>query len=422
MLSTNDRTYSLICVDSSQIILNLYFTLLSRRGYDLRLCHDGLEALTLFHERSADLIITELQLPSMDGFQLCEHLRRQPDTYDIPIVMIAKQKDEASLQRAFSVGVDDYLIKPIHNHELVAKIENILRRRCASRYGELDLPNGSLFAGRYQIEEEIGRGGHSVVYAARDVIRDPNRVIVVKVFDLLYYRKRGNDHLSLFLREAFEHSRLQHENIIEFIDFGQSRGKYFLVMEYLHGLSLQEMVTERGPLEEDNLLFIGYEMSRVLCYLDKRGVIHRDIKPGNIMITDDANVKLLDFGLAKKMSDSTLSLRDEFLGTPHFVSPEHIRGAKDLDSRADVYSLGVTLYWAASGGFPIRGNSPMDILDKQLHEAPPPLVETRSDISGELSDTINRMLAKTRRERLTPVETRNAFQNLLFRKESRPAG
>ena len=414
--NTSTPGRSLICVDDSPVTLNLYDGLFRTRGHELRLCRDPDEARQAFAASPSDLVIVGVDLPTDAGYELCEYFRKQPESYDVPILIVSSRRTEAAIARGFSAGADDYVVKPFESAELQARVARLLERR-GQPAAQLGLAPNALFAGRYQIERRIGQGGHSAVYAVHDVILDPQceRLVVLKLFDLVFYRTRDERYLSLFLREAYEHSKLNHPNVISFLDFGQAHGQYFLVMEYLRGLNLDEMLREQGPLREDNLLFFGHEVAKALVYLEGRGIVHRDIKPTNIMVTDDARVKILDFGLARRSGDSTLSFNDEFLGTPHFVWPEYICGHPAADARADIYSLGVTLYYAATGRFPFVGDSPIDILEKHIKTRPTPVGQVRTDLSRKFAELVDSMMARDRDDRPTPAQALRAFRHMLGR-------
>ena len=273
------------------------------------------------------------------------------------------------------------------------------------------LQKGSLFANRYEVVSLLGRGGMSYVYYALDKSTEPPQEVALKVCEPL---KGDKKFMARFLREAFQLSRLDHPNIMKLIDFGNECGYYFMVTEFIRGKSLREYLL-KTPIQEESAVVIAYELSKAFIYMNEMNVIHRDVKPDNILIADNESVILVDFGLAKEEGQQTISMKDELFGTPQYLSPEYINGASDVDIKTDIYSLGITLFYAVSGDLPFNSKKPMEVIRMQLTQEPPLLKDVLQDISDEFSDTVSKMLIKERDKRCSLEEMKAAFDKMYLR-------
>ena len=273
------------------------------------------------------------------------------------------------------------------------------------------LKKGVLFSGRYEIVSVLGRGGMSQVYYALDKSSEPPREVALKVCEQLDGEKKF---MARFLREAFQLSRLEHPNIMKLLDFGNEGGYYFMATEFICGRSLKEYLVET-PIQEESAVVIAYEMSKAFTYMKEMNVIHRDVKPDNILIAENESVILVDFGLAKEKGQQTISMKDELFGTPQYLSPEYISGAPDVDIKTDIYSLGITLFYAVSGTLPFNSRKPMEVIQMQLSQEPPLLKDVVPGISDEFSETVAGMLVKDNKDRISLEEMKGAFERMYLR-------
>ncbi len=254
--------------------------------------------------------------------------------------------------------------------------------------------------GDYEILAELGAGGMGRVYRARDLTLE--RLVALKTLAPQYGSDSG--FVQRFLKEARAAARLNHPNIVQIYDFGQDGETYYLAMEYVDGHSLGAYL-KRGHFSERDAILVIRHACRALAVAHVEGLVHRDIKPDNLMLTSKGEVKLVDLGIAKRVDeDQSLTQTGQAVGTPHYISPEQIRGARDIDARADIYSLGATLYHLVTGHTPFRGTSGALVMSMHLVQ---PLADPRTYVPG-LSDglcrVIRKMMAKDRDERYPDVD------------------
>ncbi|MFH1842225.1 MAG: serine/threonine-protein kinase, partial [bacterium] len=261
----------------------------------------------------------------------------------------------------------------------------------------------------YEILEKRGEGGMGCVYLAHDPRLQRKVAIKVLAEDLTQdpsYRQR-------FLTEARSASALNHSNVVTIYEIGSDEGRDFIAMEYVEGRDLQSVISERGRLPLDELLEIGRQLAAGVAAAHRAGILHRDLKPANVILTPDGNVKILDFGLAKRQEPEAAPAPEAdldpsvpgptvvvgqttpgmIIGTPGFMSPEKARG-KSGDHRSDIFSLGCILYVLATGKSPFVGDSVIDVLHNVLHLEPDAVDSVRSDLPVELQTILRRCLEK----------------------------
>ena len=253
--------------------------------------------------------------------------------------------------------------------------------------------------GGFELVEKIGEGGMGAVYKARQISMD--RVVALKILpDRL---ARDKEFTARFLREARIAAKLDHVNMVRGIDVGQDGEYYYFAMEFVEGESVADVLKRDGAMPEERTLRIGIQIARALDHAWGMQLIHRDIKPDNVLLTGNDVAKVADFGLARSTSaDSTVMTRTGMaVGTPHYISPEQARGEKDIDIRTDIYSLGATLYHMAVGDTPFSGSTAAVIVTQHLTETAPPAHLRNAAVSENTSRVIAKMMAKNVEDRYT---------------------
>jgi serine/threonine-protein kinase len=249
----------------------------------------------------------------------------------------------------------------------------------------------------YSLLSKIGQGGMGTVYKANQ--QSVNRTVAIKIMSP--QSNHDATYVARFLKEAQAAGTLNHKNLIAAIDAGAAGGYYYFVMEYVTGKSCREIVNTNGPFDEATALRIALQMAEVLDHIHQHKMVHRDIKPENILLTADLTVKLCDLGLAKSTAAADQHLTQEGLavGTPYFMSPEQIRGEKDVDIRADLYSLGATLFFLVSQRLPFEGQSAADTMSMHLKQAVPDVRKFAPKTSEDFAHVLTKLMAKNRAER-----------------------
>lgn len=250
---------------------------------------------------------------------------------------------------------------------------------------------GRILGNRYEIIEKIGGGGMSIVYKAR--CRVLNRYVAIKI--LRDELTSDPDFVAKFKQESLSAASLTHPNIVNIYDTGIEGDIYYIVMEYVKGETLKEYINRKGRLSEQETLKISRQVAEALRHAHSNNIIHRDIKPHNIMITEDGIVKVTDFGIARASTSSTINNTSNVIGSVHYFSPEQARGGY-VDEKSDIYSLGIVMYEMITGVVPFDADNHISVAMKQIQEKPvPPSKKVKNlQISKELEDIIMKCLEK----------------------------
>ena len=248
---------------------------------------------------------------------------------------------------------------------------------------------GRVFDDRYEVVRKLGSGGFADVFLAND--RLLGRQVALKVLSNRY--AHDEQFVERFRREASNAAGLNHPNIVQIYDRGEAEGTYYIAMEYLEGRTLKEVIVKYAPLSSDLLVSVAVQIVEALRFAHRRDVIHRDIKPQNIIIDNDGRVKVTDFGIARAGSASTMTAAGSILGTAHYFSPEQAQG-QPVEAASDLYSLGVVMYEMATGTLPFDGDNPVSIAMKHVHDMPPAPRTLNPAIPENLEAVILRSLGK----------------------------
>jgi tRNA A-37 threonylcarbamoyl transferase component Bud32 len=253
---------------------------------------------------------------------------------------------------------------------------------------------GTLLNGRYRLDAQVGTGGMSTVYRAFDSTLE--RRVAIK---LMHRDIAGDsDQLERFRREARAVARLSHPHIVGVIDAGEEDGRPYIVFEYVEGETLKDRIRRLGRLPVDEAIAYAIEIARALGAAHGRGIVHRDVKPQNVLVDEEGSAKVTDFGIARSMDDSGLTADGRVLGTTDYVSPEQALG-HDVNGQSDIYSLGVVLYEMLTGDVPFHGENQVSVAMKHVREDLPDVSKRRPEVAAGLAAILDRMTCKDLRKR-----------------------
>lgn len=329
-------------------------------------------------------------MPTNDDLLFAEHV--------VKAGFLTREEVEESLsvqRRMAEMGVQDSLRSVLVKRGALREGDAaVVARNAGLRSGGEPIPG-------YTLEARLGSGAMGSVYKAYQ--KGMKRHVAIKILR----RDLTDDprQVERLQREAALVGKLDHPNIVRGLDSGESDGLVWFVMELVDGESLRERITRLGRIDQAEAVRIARQIAEALDHASSLGVIHRDVKPGNILVSKEGLPRLTDYGLAKGESDDALTQLDATLGTPQYISPEQARNPRDADVRSDIYSLGATLYAMLTGHPPFAGESMAATLTKVLYERPQPVADEVEDLDPALGYVVERMMAKDRRHRYqTPSE------------------
>jgi eukaryotic-like serine/threonine-protein kinase len=253
---------------------------------------------------------------------------------------------------------------------------------------------GELIADRYELEELVGSGGMSSVYKAHDRLLE--RSVAIKILHEQY--TGDDDYVERFRREARSVAQLTHPNIVTVIDRGEQDGRQFIVFEYVEGENLKELLDREGPLSPEEAIDVGVQVARGLSFAHSQGLVHRDVKPQNVLLDGDGRAKVTDFGIARSLDVEGVTITGTVMGTSNYIAPEQARG-QPVDDQTDVYSLGCVLYELLAGEVPYGGENFVSVAMRHVNDPVPSVGDARPDVPPRLDDAIQRAMAKDHRER-----------------------
>jgi serine/threonine-protein kinase len=259
---------------------------------------------------------------------------------------------------------------------------------------------GELISERYELEELVGTGGMSSVYRAHDRLLERN--VALKVLHEQFTAE--GDYVERFRREARSVAQLSHPNIVTVIDRGEQGGKQFIVFEYCDGENLKALLEREGPLPEREAIELVLPVARALGFAHEHGIVHRDVKPQNVLLNGDGATKVTDFGIARSLEvHGGLTQTGTVMGTSDYISPEQARGGR-VDAQSDIYSLGAVLYELLTGDVPFPGDNFVAVALRHINEPAPSVRARRPDVSPRLDAVVRRAMAKDPRDRFGSMD------------------
>ncbi len=419
------QPYRIMIVDDDVELMQYFSLIIQQSGMLVTTVDNPLNVMEPMKNFKPDLILLDINMPGCNGLELASIFRQQEENSDIPIIFLSADSSLDNRMIANDLEADDFLTKPIEAEHLVLAIKNRVKRSRNERqlqeqlqmehkkqdraeeririaeqeskslqqlYHSGDLQPGFVLEGSegesYTVDNILGKGGMGVTYVATR--KTDKEKVVLKT--LLPKHINDTSILIRFIQEARTILNCNHPNLVKGFDIYQGKNFSYFVMEYVEGRSVEDVLKRQNWIYPDDALKIVMDIAQCLVYLERNGLVHRDIKPDNIIIDQKQVAKLVDFGIVK-LTDKNYNLTTEgfMLGTPDYVSPEQIYG-EQVDIRSDIYSLGVTFYRMVTGMPPFDGDSVMEILQKRLHEPPTAAYLINAVVPLAISNVIDKMI------------------------------
>jgi serine/threonine-protein kinase len=439
----------ILAADDDRIVRRLLSVNLERWGYEVVLATNGTEAWELLQQEDApQIVILDWVMPGMDGVEICRRLRERADRkYHYVLLLSGKQK-KSDLIEAFEAGADDYLTKPLHLRELELRLNAAIRAVQSRRKGSevpaaVDADDdaaaamhprtnapmeeefapqspsdaalaGSVIAGRWRVTRPIAGGGMGTVWEGQHTSLGTR--VAIKFIRAEY--AENSDAVARFAEEARTTAQIQSRHAVKVFDYGVTPGGMpYLVMEFLEGLSITDEVTENGPMPAEQVAVVISQTAHALGKGHVAGIIHRDVKPDNIMLVPDDEAppgqprrmaKLVDFGVAKVLAGGAAADANALrrataagmiVGTPSFMSPEQLLGTGEADQHADLWGLAVSAYVAVTAQLPYDGRNLGELVNQICLHPPPVPSEATPEVPQAFDDWFARACANAPRDR-----------------------
>ncbi len=433
-----------VVVDDSSVNRMLLAGILEQANYDVRAAASGREALDVIEHVTPDIVLLDVQMPEMNGYEVCAMLKSRPRLAAIPVVFISALEEVAEKLKGFEAGGVDYVTKPFEPAEILARVSTQVKlfrmqRELKDRNAELQRRNeqlarahertekmflalssaltGSVLDDTYRIDEKIGEGGFGAVF--RGMHLGLQRPVAIKVL-------RPNpaadmtEQITRFRAEGVAACRVAHRNAVEVLDFGvSSEGIAYLVMELLSGRSIGSILRDTKKFPLSRCRDIGSAVCDALSAAHAAGIVHRDIKPDNVFVHANGDgseiVKVVDFGIAKLLDVKPEDLVEAtqlgaVIGTPPYMAPERLMG-KAYDERSDIYSVGVLLYLMMSGELPFAAaNASLgEMVMLHMTQDPRDLKELNAEVPDRVANVVMQTLAMEAGDRPSLREVRDVL-------------
>ena len=391
--------------DDDPQILRLVGMVLEQAGHEVISTSSARDVLDLAPEAGLDAIVLDVVMPEVSGFELLEELRHNPLTADIPILFLSGLGAGADRVRGLSQGADDYLVKPFEPDELVLRVERLItwRKRqpsasdASSSGNHVSKPSARsqrsdkrLF-GRYEVVGKIGAGSMGTVYRGWDPRLERQVALKCVPLETSALHAQRQELLELLRHEAVTIAKFSHPNIVAVYDMGDAEDTAFVAMELIDGVSMADYLDSHGSFSAEKLIPVAIGIVKGLIAAHQNGVIHRDVKPSNVLLGRDGSIKVTDFGLAYVMSgarqDST-----QLYGTPGYVPPEALAD-EPYTKAGDLFGYGATLYQALAGRHPLAGDNLRETILNTLRGNVQPIQEVVASIPDRLAQLVMDLLS-----------------------------
>ncbi len=431
------QVFTILVVDDNEVSRLTCSRVLERQGYRVVLAEDGRAALDQLAQIRPDLVLLDVMMPGLSGFEVLAAIRRRQPRESLPVIMATARDHSTDVVRAFELGANDYVTKPIEFPVLLARVQAQLRARLAAAKTSgvasvREIGDGTVLEGKYRLESRLGTGNFGDVYRATHLAL--KRPVALKLLHADV--EPGSEEMERFVLEGIAACRIDHPNAAAVLDFSVTPGGVpYLVLELLEGETLEQEMERKGRLSAARCAEILAPVADVLSQLHQAGLIHRDVKPSNIFLHRSRHgeiVKVLDFGIAKLVGELTarpenpdlldnlartlsdedgrLTPRGGLIGTPMYMAPERVSSGT-VDGRSDVYSLGVLLYELLAGRPPFEApnNSPLQVLKMHLSQPPTPLESLCPELAPAVAAVVHSALEKQPRDRPTAARLARDF-------------
>lgn len=398
---------AVLIVDDDQLTRTLVASVLEAAGHAVITRDDGEAVRALLEEQPVDVVVLDVVMPGKSGIEVLRELREHQATANTQVLLLTSLGRGEDRVRGLKLGANDYLVKPFEPEELVIRVERLAARAPKSESSALPriarmvraggIEEGAIL-GRYVVEELVGEGAMGLVFRGRDP--KLRRKVALKTVHLA--RELPPDQarrmVTELLREAVTAARLNHPHVVAVYDVEDLPEAAFIAMEYVDGITLDDYVWERGRLAGDEVAMIGLAVARALEAAHAQGLVHHDVKPGNVLLGRNGEIKVTDFGLSRAITTVTKS-DGHVWGTPGYLPPETLLG-RGYDGQGDLFGLGATLYYCLTGARAFWGDDLDETLDQTLHREPAPPRSIHPDVTEPMDRLVLDLLAKDPAHRL----------------------
>ncbi len=367
---------------------------LASAGFDASFATTGESGIARVEEVGARVVLLDLVMPGMDGLEVCRRLRASKGARDAVIVFLTSTTDEETVLRAYDLGAEDYLAKPPSLPLLAGKLRALLAQRPSRRPVGSEAKPGDIIDGRHRVVRELDRGGMGVVYLVELI--DGGEQLALKMLSLTSAPTAA----ERFEQEVRTLASIDHPSIVRVRESGHADGVAYYTMDYLSGGSLERRLEDLGPRPPSEVLATAAKLADGLAAAHALGILHRDVKPENILYDASGEPVLTDFGVVlDRRATRRLTTTTRPIGTLAYMSPEQLGQPDTVDARSDVYSLGVVLWKMLVGRLPFLGLSAAELAVRMMTDDVPPVAEAAPDVPAEPARVVDRAVAHRRDDR-----------------------